>query len=155
MSRSIESLCVLKHCVLKKMKVRKKREELWLFINFKLVRYLLLHWRSNAIGAEVHYVVFIVYRVQINLFVYEQSIRLKFHLKDSSHRICKSVENALINYLEKQSWSNKARWYNFFERNETYTCIVSLYLDCWKEENETTKALVALIIKMKNCDNVE
>jgi hypothetical protein len=79
-----------------------------IFINFKIVRYLLLHWRSNAIAAEVHCCVVIVYRVQINLFVYEQFIRFKFHLKDSSHRICKSVENVLIRYLEDQFWTQQS-----------------------------------------------
>ncbi len=91
------------------------------FINFKIVRYLLMHWRSNAIAAEVHCCVVIVYRVQINLFVYEQSIRSKFHLKDSSHRICKSVENVLIRYLEDQLWTQQSEmiWY-LWEKWNTY-----------------------------------
>jgi hypothetical protein len=79
-----------------------------LFINSKIVRYLLLHWRSNVIAAEVYCYLVTVYKVQINLFVYEQSVRLKFHFKDSSRRICKSVENALIQYLEEQSWTQQS-----------------------------------------------
>jgi hypothetical protein len=71
-----------------------------LFINFKIVRYLLLHWRSNVIAAEVHCNLIIVYKVQINLCVYEQSIRFKFSFKKASRRICKSVEKTLIQYLE-------------------------------------------------------
>jgi hypothetical protein len=79
-----------------------------IFINFKIVRYLLLHWRSNAIAAEFHCDLIIVYKVQINIFVYKQSIRLKSHFKDSSRRICKSVEIALIQYLEEQLWTQQS-----------------------------------------------
>ncbi len=45
------------------------------FIQFKIVRYLLLHWRSNIIAAEVHCHVFVVYKIQINFFVYERFTR--------------------------------------------------------------------------------
>jgi hypothetical protein len=72
------------------------------FIQFKIVRYLLLHWRSNAIAAEVHCHVCVIYKIQANLFIYEQLIRPQIHIKDASRRICKSVEDALIHYLENQ-----------------------------------------------------
>jgi hypothetical protein len=77
-------------------------------INSKIVRYLLLHWRPDAIAAEVHCGLTTVYRVQPNLFVYGQSIRLKFLTKDPPHRICKSAENAQIHYLEEQPWTQQS-----------------------------------------------
>jgi hypothetical protein len=58
--------------------------------------------------AEVHSHVFVVYKIQINFFVYKRSIRFQIHMKDASRRICKSVENALIHYLEEQSWTQQS-----------------------------------------------
>jgi hypothetical protein len=87
------------------------------FIQFKIVRYLLLHWRSNAIAAEVHCHVFVVYKIQINLFVYERFIRSQIHMKDASRSICKSVKNALIHYLEEQLWTQQSEMIWFLWEN--------------------------------------
>jgi hypothetical protein len=71
--------------------------------------------------AEVHCHVFVVYRIQINLFVYERFIRSQIHIKDASRRICKNVENALIHYLEEQFWTQQSEmiWF-FWEKWDIY-----------------------------------
>jgi hypothetical protein len=73
------------------------------FIRSKIVRYLLLQWRSIVIAEKIKCHVIVMYRIQQNLFIYDQSIRPDFHLTGASRRICKAIENSLFQYLENQS----------------------------------------------------
>ncbi len=91
------------------------------FIQFKIVKYLLSHWRSNVIAAEIHCFVVVVYKTQVNLFICEQFIRFQIHIKDVFRRICKNAENVLIYYLENQFWTQQSEmiWY-FWEKWNIY-----------------------------------
>ena len=74
-------------------------------IRDKIVRLLLLHWRSNAIAQHVHCFERIVYYIQKNIFIYESSLRSRSRLSKSTRFLHKIVENSLIVYLKKQSWT--------------------------------------------------
>ena len=79
----------------------------------KIVRYLLLHWRPDAIAAEVHCCVTTVYAVQSNLFIYGSSCRLNIRQKDAPRRISKAMKNDLIRWLKEQPWAQQFEmiWY--------------------------------------------
>jgi hypothetical protein len=105
------------------------------FIQFKIVRYLLLHWRLNAIAAEVHCHVYVVYKIQTNLFIYEQLIRSQIHI---------SVEDALTYYLENQFWTQQSEmiWY-LWEKWDIYVhrSIVSRLLKRREWENKNARRI--------------
>jgi transposase len=84
-----------------------------LSIRSKIVRYLLLNWRPDAIVKEVHCSPATVYNVQQNLFIYGQPNRPHFHPIGGPRRICTAVENALFAYLKEQPWIQQQEmvWY--------------------------------------------
>ena len=71
----------------------------------KILRLLLLHWRSDVIAEEVHCHFTTVYRFQKNLFMYDSSFRSQFRFKDASWKIFSITEDSLITYLKQQSWA--------------------------------------------------
>ncbi len=75
------------------------------FIRFKIVRLLLLHWRSLAIAEEVHCHFDIVYNIQENLFIYHSPCRPQFRLKRIPRKVFPAAEDSLITYLKQQSWA--------------------------------------------------
>ena len=83
------------------------------FIRFKIVRLLLLHWRSLAIIEEIHCHFDIVYNIQENLFIYHSLCRSQFQLKSVSRKIFSIAEDSLVAYLEQQSWAmqKKMMWF--------------------------------------------
>ena len=92
------------------------------FIRFKIVRLLLLHWRSLAIVEEVHCHFDIVYNIQENLFIYHFScIKSQFQLKSISWKIFSVIEDSFIAYLKQQSLLktrletiNIKEWYYYY-----------------------------------------
>lgn len=79
----------------------------------KIVRYLLLHWRSDVIAAEVHCNTAIVYNIQFNLFIYDSSCPPKTRRKNASRRVSKAKKNDLIRWLKEQPWAQQSEliWY--------------------------------------------
>ena len=80
---------------------------LFVFVIFKIHRYLLLHWRLDAIADELHCNFAIVYRIQKNMFIYDQATRFTciYRSRDVSDRISLVAEKFLITYLEEQPWA--------------------------------------------------
>ena len=74
---------------------------------FKIHRYLLLHWRPDAIAEKLHCSSATVYRIQKNVFMYDQATRsIDTHLfRGVSSRISLAIEKFLIQYFEKQPWA--------------------------------------------------
>ncbi len=71
----------------------------------KILRLLLLHWRSDAIAEEVHCHFTTVYRIQENLFMYGSPFRSQFRFKGAPRKIFPIAEDSLITYLKQQSWA--------------------------------------------------
>ena len=74
-------------------------------IRSRIVRYLLLHWRFEAIAKEVHCNLSIVYRIQESLFVWDSPFKFSFRFQGRLRNVIKAVEKSLMKYLEKQSWA--------------------------------------------------
>ena len=87
----------------------------------KIVRYLLLCWRSNVIVREIACYLVIVYRIQKNLFLYDDSCRFQsiHHVKGRSDVIHTEAQKSLIQYLEKQFYlqQNEMMWFLWEEWN--------------------------------------
>ena len=80
---------------------------LFVFVIFKIHRHLFLHWRFDAIAKKLHCNFAIVYKIQKNVFIYDQTTKsIDIHLsRKFSSRINFAIEKFLIQYLEKQSWT--------------------------------------------------
>ena len=79
----------------------------------KIVRYLLLHWRPDAIAAEVHCGLTTVYAIQSNLFIYGSPCRPSIRQKGAPRRVSKAMEDDLIRWLKEQPWAQQSEmvWY--------------------------------------------
>jgi len=53
----------------------------------RILRFLLLGWRPNAIALEVHYGIRVVYNIEENLFIYGSSFRPQFRPKGALRKI--------------------------------------------------------------------
>lgn len=74
-------------------------------IRSRIVRYLLLHWRPDAIAHEVHCGTSTVYYTQANLFMYGSPFRPQFRPKGMPRKLHKAAEESLTKYLEDQPWA--------------------------------------------------
>ena len=79
----------------------------------KIVRYLLFYWRPDAIAAEVHCGLTIVYAIQSNLFIYGSPCRPSIRQKGAPRRFSKAAEDDLIRWLNEQLWAQQSEmiWY--------------------------------------------
>jgi hypothetical protein len=115
-----------------------------LFIRTKIVRYLLLNWRLDAIVKKIHCSLVTIYKVQQNLFIYEQFARSHFHSKEVSRRICKAIENSLFKYLEDQSWTQQKKmiWFLWEEWNiHVHRSIISRLIKRREWSNKKTRRI--------------
>lgn len=71
-------------------------------VRAKIVRYLLLHWRPDAIAKEVHCCVATVYNIQRNLFMFDDSHRPHYHAKDRPVAIHTAAQNSLMAFLQEE-----------------------------------------------------
>lgn len=74
-------------------------------IRSQIVRYLLLHWRPDAIADNVNCSTRTVYNIQENLFMYGSPFRPQFRPKGGPRKLHKAAEESLIKYLEDQPWA--------------------------------------------------
>lgn len=82
-------------------------------VRSKIIRYLLLHWRPDAIAAEVHCGVSTVYVIQENLFIYGSPSRPRLRQTGAPRKVSKAAEDDLICWLEEQPWAQQSEmvWY--------------------------------------------
>lgn len=74
-------------------------------IRLSVTRFLLLHWRPDAIAAELHISPASVYRIQENWFIYGAPNPPRLRGKGGgTPRVSKAAEDDLIKYLEEQLW---------------------------------------------------
>ena len=82
-------------------------------IHSKIIRYLLLYWRPDAIAAEVHCGLLMVYFIQKNLFIYGFPCRPHICQADALQKVSKAAKDDLISWLEEQLWAQQSEmvWY--------------------------------------------
>ena len=98
-SRLAISWCLFTVCIMGR--------SLFVFVVFKIHRYLFFHWRLDAIADELHCSSAIVYRIQENMFIYDQATRFTciYRFRGALGRISLVVEKFLITYFEEQPWA--------------------------------------------------
>jgi len=58
-----------------------------LALRSRIVRYLLVHWRPQAIVNEIHYGFSTIYEIQQNMLVYESSFRSQIRSKGGPRKV--------------------------------------------------------------------
>ena len=76
-----------------------------LALRSRIVRYLLLHWRSQSIADEVHCGLRTVYEIQENLFIYGSAFKPRRRVMGGPRKVHRVAEESLAAYLEEQSWA--------------------------------------------------
>ena len=102
-------------CLFVYARIMTKKTSFFAFVIFKIHQYLLLHWRFDVIANELHCDFTIVYKIQKNIFMYDQTTKFtNIHLfRNVFCRINFAIEKFLIQYFEKQSWTyqKKMMWF--------------------------------------------
>jgi len=76
-----------------------------LVLRSRIVRYLLLHWRSQFIVDEIHCGLRTIYEIQKNMFIYGSTFKPRRRVVGGPRKVHRVVEESLIAYLEEQSWA--------------------------------------------------
>ena len=90
----------------------------------QIFRYLLLHWKPDAIVETVHCCVKTVYNIEENLFMYGSPYRLQFRSKGGPRKLHTAAEKSLVKYFEDQPWAQQKEMVWFINRRK----ISSLYI---------------------------
>ena len=70
----------------------------------KIVRYLLLHWRPEAIARETGVHIATVYRIESNLAMYGSPTKPLYHQVGRPPRLTQEDKNALFKMLLSEGW---------------------------------------------------
>jgi len=71
----------------------------------RILRFLLLGWRPDAIALEVHYGIRVVYNIEENLFIYGSLFRPQFRPKGAPRKITEVAKNSIAEFLNKRPYS--------------------------------------------------
>ena len=76
-------------------------------MRWRIIRYLFLHWRPDAIAKEVHCSIRTIYNFQETLFMYGSiSAPRRRHLGRAC-KITKAAGDSLMEYLNRQQWAQQ------------------------------------------------
>jgi len=71
----------------------------------RILRFLLLGWRPDAIALEVYCSTRVVYNIEENLFMYGSLFRPQFRTKGAPRKITEAAKNSMAEFLNERPYS--------------------------------------------------